>query len=155
MKGSTGGYIKFSKVKGAASATGVVVWATAFSLDMSADVCKGGPAASTWGFRDMGTQWNVLNLDLTPNSGASIYYVVGDSTAESAEHEFKIPPAPGSTSKLNIIACAPLSHSATAPSLRIVAFECPSFNWLHRSYNTRRSLFRCRNRDHLAQFRRI
>ena len=119
MKGSTGGYIKFSRVRGAVSATGVVVWATSFTLNVSSDVCKGGPAASSWGFRDMGTQWNVLNLDLSPNAGSSIYYVVGDATAESAEYEFKIPPPPGSTTKLNIIACESSESLQTCPDTRL------------------------------------
>ena len=104
MKGSSGGYLVFSNVQGQ-SMSGATVSASSFSLNMSSDVCRGGAAGSTWGFRDMGTQWTVRNLDLTSYSGMSIYYSVGDSTAMSKEYEFRVPPAPGTTSKLNMIMC--------------------------------------------------
>ena len=88
MKGSSGGYMTFSTVKGQ-SMTGATVSASGFSLNMSSDVCRGGSAGSSWGFRDMGTQWTVRNLDLTAYGGTSIYYIVGDATAASAEYEFR------------------------------------------------------------------
>lgn len=105
MSGSSGGYLKFSKTKGAASTTGVVIAASKVVLNMSSDVCQMSAAGTTWGFRDMGTQWNVLDVDLTPNSYTTIYYVVGDSTTESQEYMFQVPPAPGSTKEIQIIAC--------------------------------------------------
>ena len=105
MKGSSGGYMTFSTVKGQ-SMTGATVSASGFSLNMSSDVCRGGSAGSSWGFREMGTQWTVRNLDLTAYGGTSIYYIVGDATAASAEYEFRVPPAPGATANITIVMCA-------------------------------------------------
>ena len=108
---STGGYLKFSTVKGTAAYQTVSTFhrpmkisATGFVLNMSSDVCQLGPAGTTWGFRDMGMTWSIMDLDLAPNAGRTIYYVVGDSKTESKEYEFRVPPAPGS-SKINILAC--------------------------------------------------
>ena len=106
MKGSTGGVLTFSAVKGQ-SQLGATVSAAGFSLNISSDVCRGGSAGSPWGFRDMGTQWTVRNLDLTPYGGATIYYTVGDDTAVSKEYEFRVPPAPGASSTLTMILCKP------------------------------------------------
>ena len=111
MSGSSGGYLKFAKTMGTASKTGVVIAASKVVLNMSSDVCQMSAAGTLWGFRDMGTQWNVLGVDLTPNSRTTIYYVVGDDTAESQEYMFQVPPAPGSTDEIEILACERLPSS--------------------------------------------
>jgi hypothetical protein len=72
---STGGFMKFSTVRGAAAYQQNSPFhqpsklvASGFVLNMSSDVCRGGSAGSTWGFRDMGMTWAVMNLDLAPNA---------------------------------------------------------------------------------------
>jgi hypothetical protein len=37
--------------------------------------------------------------------GRSIFYIVGDSTTQSSEYEFRVPPLPGAK-KITIIACS-------------------------------------------------
>ena len=91
---------------------------------MSSDVCQMSAAGTLWGFRDMGTQWNVLGVDLTPNSRTTIYYVVGDDTAESQEYMFQVPPAPGSTDEIEILACERYPPLASVTRYPFLGYLC-------------------------------
>ena len=105
---STGGKLLITKNKGdyagATTITGSNV--TSFVLDMSKDVCAGGPAGSTWGFRDMGRTYQAKDVDLTTFAGSTIYYKVGDASINSSEYTFYVPAPAGSTKKIKFIAYA-------------------------------------------------
>lgn len=98
---SKGGKVQFTSTPG--SYTGAKSFdASSFTLNMDTDVCKGGPAGSTWGFRDMALTYQAKDIDMTEWSGKTMYYKVGDGTDTSDEYTLYVPPAPGSTDSIRL-----------------------------------------------------
>ena len=107
-KESTGGKLVITRKKGDyAGITPITAPAvSSFVLDMSKDVCAGGPAGSTWGFRDMARTYQAIDVDLTSFAGCTIYYKVGDASIDSSEYTFYVPAPAGWTKKIKFIAYA-------------------------------------------------
>jgi hypothetical protein len=105
-KESTGGKLVITRKKGDPAGATTITAVSSFVLDMSKDVCAGGPAGSTWGFRDMARTYQAIDVDLTSFAGCTIYYKVGDVSIDSSEYTFYVPAPAGWTKKIKFIAYA-------------------------------------------------